>query len=154
MWTPTSPVTGAVVPGFTSPTFTLTLDRAPDGKGIQHAVTALGGTQVGVVPTSASIPFLHKYVKPEKLKYLGAVNPVTGLLRSVPRNNHSLLTIKGVIPLAGQPSVNMFIRTIIEIPAGSEIADVANVKAAISAHVGLLSQQATGLCDTIVSNVQ
>lgn len=59
-FTLTSPITGAAQTGFTSPTYTLTSDLAPDNNGKQVAVTALGGTQVGVTTHSVAAPFTDR----------------------------------------------------------------------------------------------
>lgn len=148
MWNPTTPVTGSAQTGFTSPTYTLALDSAPTQFGRQHYVSALGGTQAGVVGHSVSCPFTHTFVRPASLKVLGAPNPVTGRLQSVPNNTYQLITRKGVVPLAGQPAKTMMIRTIIDVPAGSDSYDIANVRAALSSHIGLLTQQSSGVGDT------
>jgi len=153
MYSPTSPVTGAAQTGFTSPTYTITADTAPDSNGKQHAVTAIGGTQTGVDVSSVSRPFTATFVKPKTLKVLGSANPVTGLISNVPRNTYKLITRKGVTPLTGQPSQTMLITTIIEVPTGSDTADAANVRAALSLHLGLLSQQSAGIGDTGVSGI-
>lgn len=152
-WNPTSPITGAAQTGFTTPTYTISLDQAPDGNGKQHAVTALGGTQTGVTSHSIAAPFTVTFVKPKVFKALGKANPVTGLISSVPRNVFKTITRKGVLPLAGQPQVTMLITTIIEVPAGSDLADPSNVRAALSAHIGALTQQSAGVGDTAVSGI-
>jgi hypothetical protein len=54
---PTSPVTGAAQSGLTAPTYTLTADVAPAQNAKQYAVTALGGTQTGVISHSVAAPF-------------------------------------------------------------------------------------------------
>jgi len=149
----TSPVTGAAQTGLTSPTYTVALDSAPDSNGKQYAVTALGGTQTGVTASSVSSPFTVTFVKPKVFKALGKANPTTGLISNVPRNIFNLNTRHGVIPLAGQPSTNMIIRTIIEVPAGADTADAANVRAALSLHFGVAAQVSSGIGDTIVSGV-
>lgn len=152
-WSPSSPVTGSAQTGFTSPTYTLTSDVAPDANGKQHAVTALGGTQTGVVSHSVAAPFTLTFWRPKVFKILGLTNPVTGALSSVPMNVYKVLTRKGVLPLAGQAYKNMQITTIIEVPAGADTADPANVRAALSAHIGALSQQSAGVGDTVVSGI-
>lgn len=153
MYSPTSPVTGAAQTGFTSPTYTITADTAPDSNGKQHAVTAIGGTQAGVDVSSVSRPFTATFVKPKTLRVLGSANPVTGIISNVPRNTYKLITRKGVTPLAGQPSQTMLVTTIIEVPAGSDTADASNVRAALSLHIGLLSQQSAGVGDTGTSGI-
>lgn len=153
-WNLTSPITGAAQTGLTSPTYTLTVDSASDVNGKQVAVTALGGTQTGVTTHSGSNPFTIAHWKQKIFKILGKPNPVTGVIGSVPVNASRVVTIKGVIPLAGQPYARMKITTLIEVPAGAETADAPNVRAALSAHIGALSQQSAGLGDTVVTNVQ
>jgi hypothetical protein len=86
-------------------------------------------------------------------KSLGKANPVTGLITAVPRNVYKVITRKGVLPLAGQPTTTMLVTTIIEVPAGSDLADAANVRAALSLHLGMLAQQSAGIGDTGVSGV-
>lgn len=146
-------ITGAAQTGFTSPTYTVTADTAPDVNAKQAAVTSLGGTQTGVVAHSVSVPFLLAAWKPKSAAVLGKPNPTTGLINNVPMNVYKVITIKGVLPLAGQPYRNMIVRTEISVPAGSDSADAANVKAALSAHIGLLTAQAAGVGDTSLSGV-
>lgn len=149
----TSPITGAAQTGFTSPTYTLTTDLAPDVNGKQVAVTALGGTQTGVTTHSVASPFTVTFVRPKVSRNLGKPNPTTGLVKDVPRNTYKCIVRKGVTPLAGQPFTNLQATCVIDVPAGSDTADPANVRAAISALVGALSQISAGLGDTLVSGI-
>lgn len=149
----TSPVTGAAQTGFTAPTYTHTADVAPDSNGKQYAVTAIGGTQAGVDASSVSRPFTFTFVRPKVLKTLGTPNPVSGIITSVPRNTYKAITRKGVLPLAGQPNQTMLITTIIEVVAGSDVADPANVRAALSMHIGSLTQLSAGAGDTAVNGI-
>lgn len=148
-----SPITGGAQTGFTAPTYTHVADNFPDVNGRQVAVTALGGTQTGATVHSVSSPFTIAAVRPKAFKVLGKTNPVTGLLPSVPVNQYKVITRKGVLPLAGQPFSPARITTVIEIPAGSDVADPSNLRAMFSAHIGALSQQSAGLGDTVVSGV-
>lgn len=148
-----SSLTGAAQTGFTTPGYTLSADNAPDTNARQSAVTALSGTQAGVIAHSVSAPFLISAWKPKVMAVLGKPNPTTGLVSNVPMNQYKVITIKGVLPLAGQPYKNMVIRTTIDVPAGSDTADVANIRAALSAHIGLLSNQAAGIGDTAVNGL-
>lgn len=152
-FTLTSPITGAAQTGFTTPTYTLAADLAPDNNGKQNAVSALGGTQAGVTTHSIASPFTLTFVRPKVFKYLGKPNPTTGMLKDVPRNTFKLITRKGVTPLSGQPYSTMQITTIFDVPAGSDTYDSANVRAALSAHIGALSQQSAGAGDTVVSGI-
>jgi len=149
----TTPVTGAAQTGLTSPTYTITQDIAPDNNGKQWAVTALGGTQTGVLPHTVASPFTITFVRPKQLKALSRVNPVTGELRNVPRNTYKVITRKGVYPLSNQPAVVMNITTTIDVPAGSDTFDPVSVRAALSAHLGSLSQVSSGIGDTAVSAI-
>lgn len=152
-WSPSSPITGATVTGLTTPTYTLTADTAPDSNGKQHAVTALGGTQTGVETHSVASPFTITFVRPKVFKALGKANPVTGLISSVPRNTYKVITRKGVTPLAGQPYATMLITTSIEVPAGADTEDAANIAAALSLHAGAISADSAGVSDAIVSGI-
>lgn len=152
-FTLTSPITGAAQTGLTSPTYTLVSDLAPDNNGKQVAVSALGGTQTGVTTHSVAAPFTITFTRPKVFRNLGKANPTTGVIKDVPRNTFKCITRKGVTPLAGQPFVNMQITTIIDVPAGSDTADAANLRAALSAHIGALSQQSAGAGDTVVSGI-
>lgn len=149
----TSPLTGGAQTGFTTPTYTHQVDVAPDVNGKQVAITALGGTQAGVTVHSQSSPFTANYVRPKAFKALGKPNPVTGLLPSVPHNKHVLIVRKGVLPLAGQPYAVMTIRCEMDIPAGADTADPANIRACISVLVGYLNQQSAGVGDTLVTGL-
>lgn len=148
-----SSLTGAAQTGFTTPGYTLSADNAPDTNAKQSAVTALTGTQAGVSAHSVSAPFILSAWKPKVMAVLGKPNPVTGLVQNVPMNQYKVITIKGVLPLAGQPYKNMVIRTTIDVPAGSDTADAANIRAALSAHIGLLSNQSSGIGDTTVNGL-
>lgn len=149
----TSPITGAAQTGLTTPTYTLTADTPPNANAKQSVVTALGGTQTGVTAHSVASPFQIAMFRPQNPQVLGTVNPVTGVLARVPMNTYKVITRKGVLPLAGQAFKNMLITTVIEVPAGSDTADPANVRAALSAHIGALNQQSAGIGDTTIQGV-
>lgn len=153
MFAPTTPVTGSAQTGLTSPTYTISVDVAPDVNGKQYAVTALGGTQTGVTTHSVASPFTLSMFRPKVYKSLGTPNPSTGVIGSVPRNVHKVIIRKGVTPLLGQPFQTLLGTLTLEVPAGSDTADAANVRAALSALFGLLSQQSAGIGDTLVSGI-
>lgn len=144
-FTPTSPVTGGTSTVLTSPTFTLVQDTAPAQNAKQYYVSALGGTQTGVLAHSVAAPFTGTMFRPATLKSLSPVNPVTGVLRAVPMNDYTVITRKGVLPLAGQAYKVMPIRTVISVPAGADVADPLSLASAISFHIGLLAQLADEL---------
>lgn len=152
--TVTSPVTGAAQTGFTTPTYTVAADTAPPGNpGKQVVVTALGGTQVGVTTHSVAAPFSGNFTRPANLRTLGVPNPVTGVVTAVPTNTYKCIVRKGVLPLAGQAYKNAVFTANCDVPAGSDLADPANVRAAFSFFIGLLNQQSAGFGDMAINGV-
>jgi hypothetical protein len=97
-------------------------------------------------------PFTITFWRPRVLKILGRLSP-NGVLGAVPRNLYSVITRKGVTVLANQPIETATIESKISIPAGSDLADPANLKALFAAHIGSLSQQSAGLGDTVQNGV-
>lgn len=146
-------VTGGAQTGFTAPTYTMTADTPPDMNAKQSVVTAIGGTQAGVTVHSVSSPFLASVWRPKVFRILGKPNPVTGLISNVPKNAYKVVTMKGVTPAVNQPHDKLIIGTSLDIPAGADTYDVANVRAAIALHIGLLWQISAGLGDTTVNGV-
>lgn len=151
-WSLTTPVTGTAQTGFTSPTYTLSSDTYPGVNGKQHAVTALGGTQAGVRTHSVSDPFTIAGGRPTSLRSLPAMNS-NGGYASIPRNVYFVITRKGVNIAANQPAVTMLVSTKVEVPAGADAYDASNVRAALSLHIGALSQQSAGVGDMAATGV-
>lgn len=152
-FTPATPVTGAAVSGFTSPTYTITVDTAPSMNGKQYAVTALGGTQTDVQTNTVSKPFSISFFRPAVLRTLPQANPVTGIIKNVPMNTYKLITRKGVQPALNQSAMVARITTTIEVPAGSDTYEPEDIKAMISAHFGTGWSNASGIADTVVTGV-
>lgn len=150
MFSPASPVTGAPITGFTSPTYTLVADTAPDVNGKAYAVSALGGTQTGVTVSSSSSPFTILFTRPKVLRALPPLG-ANGGLASVPRNTFTLSVRKGVIPLAGQPAVPVVMKLEIPVPAGADLADKANLLAALSLLAGVLWEQSNEIADSVIA---
>lgn len=150
---PSSPVTGATVAGLTSPTYTLASDVAPNINGKQFAVTSLGGTQTGVDTNSVSKPFTLTFFRPATLRTLPGINPVTGILKSTPVNSYKVITRKGASPAVNQQAVVARITTTIDVPAGTDTYEPEDIKAMLSLHVGALSQQCSGIADTVLTGV-
>jgi hypothetical protein len=148
-----SPVTGGAQTGLSSPTYTHVVDTAPDANMKQYAVTATGGTQTGVTVHGASTPFTITFVRPKSFKPLGKANPVTGIIKDVPRNTWKVHVRKAVLPLAGQAYQTMLMSCTIDIPAGSDVADSANIRAAFSLLIGSLNQVSSGFGDSAVSGI-
>lgn len=152
-FSPATPLTGAAVTGFTSPTYTLTTDVAPSINGKQFAVTALGGTQANVEVNTVSKPFSISFFRPQVLRVLPQANPVTGVIKNVPMNTYKLITRKGALPAVNQNAIVARITTTIEVPAGSDTYEPEDIKAMISAHFGVGWAQASGIADTVTSGV-
>lgn len=149
----TSPITGGAQTGFTTPSYILTADVAPDTNGKQNAVTSLGGTQAGVTSHSVAAPFTIMFSRPKTFRVLGKPNPTTGLIANVPMNVYKGIVRKGVVPLAGQPYSIAMGNFTISIPAGSDTADPSNLRAMLSAMIGALNQVSAGLGDTVISGI-
>lgn len=147
-------ITGGAQTGFTSPTYTVASDQPPDAdNGKQWSISALGGTQAGVVAHSISSPFTVTFEKPKFLQGLGnLINAITGIYGKVPENVYTgCRTRKGVMIAANNVPRIALMETKIRIPAGADSYDAANVRAMISAHIGALNQISAGLGDTAIS---
>ena len=145
-----SPITGGAQTGFTSPTYTVSLDSSPSNCK-QWTVTAAGGTQAGVTVHSISAPFTISYWRPLIYKFLQWITTALGVQpKSIPRNVHKLIVRKSVGLSASVSSIA--VGTVeLSIPAGAETFDPANCRAMLSALIGVLNQQSAGWGDTLVS---
>lgn len=148
----TSPVTGQPQTGLTSPTYTVVQDTAPNAAGKQWAVTALGGTQTGVTTHSVASPFTINFERPAVLKMLGQPS-LNGFIANVPSNTYKVIVRKGVVPAVNQPARPMIVRVSVDVPAGADTYDAANVRAALSAAFGALVQQSAGFGDMTVTGI-
>lgn len=149
----TSPVTGGAQTGFTSPTYTVVADTAPTSSGKQYAVTAVGGAGNTPRISSASDPFTVTFERPANIRSAPVPNPVTGVVGNVPRNTYKVRVRKGVIPVANQNPQVMLITGTFDVPAGSDLANPIDLRAANSLFIGALNQQSQGWGDTQVSGV-
>lgn len=150
-FTLTSPVTGGAQTGLTSPTYTLVADQPPVAHSKQYTVSALGGTQTGVEVHSLSQPFTITMFRPAVPKTIGVPNPVTGVIGNIPRNVSKIVTRKGVYPAVNQSSNPFVITTSIDAPAGSDTYDPESLRAALSLHIGALTQQPAGIGDSVIT---
>lgn len=146
-------ITGSAQTGFTSPVYNVTADIAPTPNGKQYAVTGLGGTQVGVDSHTVSKPFTITFFRPQSPKALPSANPVTGVVKSIPVNTYKLITRKGAVPLVNQQAQIARVYTVIEVPAGTDTYEPEDIKAMLSAHIGALNQQSSGIGDTVLSGI-
>lgn len=154
MFTLTSPVTGGAQTGLTTPAYVIATDAAPTNAGKQYAVSSLTGTQTGVdTSSSPSKPFTITLSKPAVLRSAPAINAVTGLIGQVPFNTYTILLRKGVTVVTGQAPRTMNVRVSIEVPAGADLVDAPNVRAAMSLLIGSLNQISAEIGNTVVSGV-
>lgn len=142
-----APVTGSAVTGLTNPTYTFNLDVAPSANGKQYAVTALGGTQTNVRTHTVTSPFSATWFRDPNPKQPGVV--VNGVLVQNGVNKHRLVLRCGLLPVVGQQYRTGIIRVEMDIPAGAEIADAAQLKALISCLGGIMHELADDHFDTV-----
>lgn len=152
-WNPTSPVTGGAMSQFTTPTYTLSLDRAPANNGIQHAVTLFGGTQTGVRVHTVSDPWTITMFKPANPSILPSPNAVTGKYPPIPKNTYAQVHRKGVNYAANNAPAVLVGRWSTDVPAGADAYDSANVRAYTSCFVGINWQQSQGLGDLFCNGI-
>lgn len=153
MFSPSSPVTGAAVTGLTSPTYTLTSDTPANSNSKAWAVTSLGGTQTNVDVHLASKPFQLWASRPANIRVAPLPNPVTGYIPTSPRNVYSVGVKKGASPLAGQAAQLINIRTDYSVPAGCDVAEPEEIRAAVSLHSGAIWANADGIAQTLINGV-
>lgn len=149
----TSPIAGSAQTGFTSPTYTVVSDTPPSANGKQVAVTALGGSQAGVDVHSVSKPFTISVFRPQVLKPLPVANPLTGVIKNIPNNSYKVISRKGVVPAVNQSALIAKMTTVIDVPAGSDTYEPEEIRAMISAHVGVLTQLSAELGNTTVTGI-
>lgn len=138
---------GAVT-GFTTPTYTVVQSTTTIPNGKVATVTAKGGTQPGAVDVhSASRNFSFMSTKPGVVRGVPPLN-AAGQLVNVPINAYTLSTRKGMTSLVNQPSQHGYMKTVIGIPAGADLADPDNVAAMIVAHAIALAQMAQEIVNT------
>ena len=151
-WSPDSSTTGGAQTGFTSPTYTLAVDSASEANAMQHVVTALGGTQAGVVAHSISMPFMVTVVKPKAPKALPAINNANGVrVGTIPKNTYWVIVRKGVNSSAQDTNQIATARLQIDVPAGADSYDAPNVRAMLSFLIGVLNEESADLGDTVIT---
>ncbi len=151
-FSPDLSITGSAQTGLTSPTYTWVSDLAPDSLSKQWAVSALGGTQTNVRVHTAGDPFTVKITR-GRYQNLPVPNPVNGSYGNVPMNRIEILARKGVYIDSNSTLRAMNLRLIAEIPAGAEVADAINIRAACSNLFGLIAEESADLGDTYVSGI-
>jgi hypothetical protein len=152
-FSPTSPVTGAAITGFTAPTYTLTADTPPNANSKQYAVTALGGTQTGVDVNAVSKPFTATMFRPVTLKPLPQANVSTGVVPNIPVNSYKFKVRKGSVPAANQVPQICNLSAVFDVPAGCDAYEPEELNAAFSCFVGILWGNSDAICQTLRTGV-
>ncbi len=145
MFAPSSPVTGAAITGFTSPTYTLTSDTPVNSNSKAWAVTALGGTQANVDVHAASKPFRLYASRPANIRVAPLPNPISGAIPTAPRNVYVVGVDKGAVPVSGQASQIARTRAEFSIPAGTDTNEPEEINAMVSLFAGAVWAQADGI---------
>lgn len=152
-FTPTTPVTGQVISPLAAPTYTLATDTPLSIFEKQWLVSALGGTQAGVVAHTADRPFTIRSKRPSKIKNLviSAYNGIVAVYKSVPINQYDILVnTRGKIDSTGTTFGPIRCRLTIDAAAGIPANDVPQLTAALSLLLGACVQQAVGVRDNVV----
>lgn len=152
MFNITGAITGGNQTNFTTPGYTLSADIPLDNRSKQSIVSALTGTQVGVVAHSVNAPFTVTVRRPSVFKTIAQamVNGLTLQYSKVPFNEYLLLTRKAAQVAAGQWFTNEW-RTSAKIYAGTETYDAANVRAGASCHIGVVNTNSVGFGETVLN---
>lgn len=148
----TTPITGTAQTGFTAPTYTITADTAPVINSKQWVVSALGGTQTGASASTVSSPFTIAVFRPAKFASAGTINP-NNVLVGVGYNDYAYVVRKGMLPLAGQQPLVATFTLKMHIPAGADLASPSEIRAALSALFGAVTQASAGTGDTLVTGI-
>jgi hypothetical protein len=115
-------------------------------------VSALGGTQTNVRAHGAGDPF-SVLIRREPYKARPSPNPINGAYPNVPLNRTEILQRKGVYIDSSNTVRVMNLRLIAEIPAGAELVDAINIRAAVSNMLGLLAEESDDYGHTLVTGI-
>jgi hypothetical protein len=141
-------VTGTAITGLTSPTYTFVTDTAPAVTAKQWACTALGGTQTGASAHTVSSPFTFTFFRAPTLRTIPSVN-ANGVIKNIPVNTYKALLRKGAVPALNQAPVVNSVEIKFNVHAGSDSQSPVEISAMMSCLVGLLTQNAQGISDTL-----
>lgn len=144
-------VTGSAQTGFTTPGYTITQDTAVAQNAKRWIVTAITGTQTGVRAHAVSDEFSIVFVKPLTMKMIQAFSSLLPNSFKPAFNRYWVIVTKGGIPASGLVSIPMKFRCQIDVPAGADNYDAANMRAMLSFAIGALSQISSGLGDTLAN---
>lgn len=147
-------VSGQIVTGLTTPSYTLSPDIPPALNAKQWLVSALGGTQTGVTAHSVSFPFTVTIFRPLVPKQAPFPNRATGIIVNNPVNTYKRIVRKGgfyntsVTQLGTMVSVDT-----ITIPANMDAVDKPDIAAFFSMKGGFDYGNAQAFYDMTVSGL-
>lgn len=155
MISPSATITGAAITGLTSPTYTWTADNPPDSNRKAWVVTAVGGTQTGVIVHKNEMPFKVTAGRPKAVKVPGARSITTGQFLQGGKNEYSFVFVKGanITGSATNPQYdNIVARLSVSVPAtiGN---DSIQLDALFSFMGGFITNTLQGLRDTSANSV-
>lgn len=153
----TTPVTGGLQTGMTTPAWTVVADNPPNAStGKQWNVSALAsGSAASVRFHTISDPFTVLFERPGFFKTLaGLISGLTGLYGKVPDNIYRVKARKGVMIAANNLPRVMEIDARVAVPAGADAYDSPNVRACVSLFIGAMNQVSAGYGDTLVTGTQ
>lgn len=149
MLSPDSSITGGTEAAFTTPTYTLTSDSAPEALSRLWIVSALGGTQTDVRSHSGGDPF-RLLVRRFPYRVLPPKNPNNGAYGSVPNNKAEIIVTKGLKIDSAGTIRNGEVRITVSLPAGCEVNDPKNVRALGCFSLGLWTEEAQDFNDSMI----
>lgn len=150
-WSPDSSITGGAQNGLSAPVFGLAADSASEPNAMQHVVASVAGA-TGVVAHSISKPFMVTVVKPKVPKALAAINNANGVrMGTIPKNTYWVIVRKGVDSSVNDTNQVAVCRLQIDVPAGADSYDPANVRAMLSLLIGVLNEESADLGDTVIT---
>jgi len=141
----------ANIAALSSAVLTVTASAPPSTNAKRGIISALAsGTAAGFRAHTVSDPFDITVWAPQTPRSLPNVN-ANGVRPKVPTNVHSVVTRKGLRPASDVASIPSLIKTNLDVPAGSESYDSANLALMIAAHIKALSDLVDDLYDNALT---
>lgn len=137
----------ANIGALSSAVLTVTASAPPVNNSKRSLITALAsGTATGFRAHTVSDPFDLTVYSPSRPQALPSPN-VNGVRPNIPVNTHTVNMRKGLRPASDVASIPSQISTKLDVPAGAESYDVANLSLMIAAHAKALEALADDLYD-------
>lgn len=149
----TGTIAGTAVTGAAAPVFTPIEDSSAGPNFRRWYITTVASAN-SATAHSVSHPFYVELHRPSAFKPQPQFDPTGTRVVNGPvgRNTYKLRVIKGVTPASGLFGV-VLIETLIHVPAGADVNDAANVRAALSVLGGLFIEDPAGLAETPINGL-